>query len=196
MSMSKVVDKAIFGGGHTCPWWICFTFDNPIRTWIQDPEKLIAGFVKPGDAVLDIGPGQGYFTLPMAKRTAENGKVVALDIQAKMLELLKKRALEAKCTNIATQLYDGTHFGLEEKFAFILMFWMFHEVRNKDGFLKELKAVSTSKTRILLVEPIVHVAKKDFEATVDLFMRNGFETRTTGRVRLSRAIEFAIAQGS
>lgn len=194
--MSKFMDKAIFGGGHTCPWWICFTFDNPIRAWIQDPEKLISGFVKPGDRVLDIGPGRGYFTLPMAKRTGEKGKVVALDIQAKMLELLKKRALEEKCTNIATRLYDGTHFGLEEKFDFILMFWMFHEVRGKGAFLTELKAVSTSKTRILLAEPIVHVAKKDFEATVDLFRRNGFETRAKERVGLSRAIEFALGKGS
>jgi ubiquinone/menaquinone biosynthesis C-methylase UbiE len=128
----------------------------------------------------------------MSKRTAENGKVVALDIQEKMLELLKDRALRENCSNITAKLYDGTHFGLEEKFDFILMFWMFHEVRNKGNFLNELKAVSTRKTRILLVEPIVHVTRKDFGATVGLFTRNGFETRETGKIGLSRAIEFGI----
>ncbi len=48
---------------RVCPWWICYTFDNPLRRLIHDPERLLEPYVKPGMTVVDIGCGMGYFTL-------------------------------------------------------------------------------------------------------------------------------------
>lgn len=40
-------------GAHTCPWWLLFTFDNPLPRLILDPQKILRPYVKQGDTVLD-----------------------------------------------------------------------------------------------------------------------------------------------
>jgi hypothetical protein len=33
---------------HVCPWWLAYTFDNPLRRLLHNPEKLLAGLVEEG----------------------------------------------------------------------------------------------------------------------------------------------------
>lgn len=48
--------------------------------------------LKPGMVVCDLGCGNGYYTLPIARKVAPGGKVYAVDIQPEMLRLLSERA--------------------------------------------------------------------------------------------------------
>src|SRR6187431_338663 len=67
----------------------------------EDCKTMLAALkVKPGDTVCDLGCGNGFYTLKLAKLVGEQGKVVAVDIQREMLELLKDRATAEKVTNI------------------------------------------------------------------------------------------------
>jgi SAM-dependent methyltransferase len=52
---------------HTCPWWLLFTFDNPLRRLLHNPQKLLAPYVGRCDQVLDVGCGMGFATLGLAK---------------------------------------------------------------------------------------------------------------------------------
>lgn len=194
--MARIARKLLGWGDHTCPRWLCFSFDNPIRTRIQDPASILAPFVKPGDRVLDIGPGRGYFTLPMSKAVGDRGLVVALDVQKKMLEALDERGREAGLANILLRSYDGASFGLRGKFDFVLMFWMFHEVKDKPRFLKELLSVCKPETRLLMVEPIGHVAKGRFAESTAMFAASGFKPEGSVKVRLSRGVSFRPDPGA
>ncbi|RPI99505.1 MAG: hypothetical protein EHM39_06405 [Chloroflexi bacterium] len=49
------------------------SFDNPLRRLIHRPERILAGLVREGQTMLDVGPGMGYFTLPLAKLVGEGG---------------------------------------------------------------------------------------------------------------------------
>ncbi|MBS3808804.1 MAG: class I SAM-dependent methyltransferase, partial [Desulfobacterales bacterium] len=71
---------------HVCPWWMAYTFDNPIRRMIHPPEKILAGYVGAAMTVLDLGCGFGHFSIGMAKMVKDSGLVIAIDIQARMLE--------------------------------------------------------------------------------------------------------------
>jgi len=66
---------------HVCPWWCCFTFDNFLRKLLHNSEKILQPYVAEGNTILDIGPGMGYFTIPLARMVGEKGKVIAADIQ-------------------------------------------------------------------------------------------------------------------
>ncbi len=79
-------------GGHTCPPWFLFTFDNPLRRWLHNPRKIVRPFVSPGDTVLDVGCGMGTFTIDLASYVGPQGKVIAADLQEAMLDGLEKRA--------------------------------------------------------------------------------------------------------
>ena len=78
-----------------CPWWVCYSFDNPLRRLFHDPERLLDPYVKPGMTVVDIGCGMGYFTVGLAKLVGPEGKVIAVDLQQQMLDALERRARRA-----------------------------------------------------------------------------------------------------
>ena len=175
-----------------CPWWLCFSFDNFTRAWYQNPVKIMTPFVKEGNKVLDVGPGRGFFTFPLASLVKPEGLVYGLDIQKKMLDILKGIADKKNYSNIITHLYDGKNFCIQEKFDFINLFWMFHEVEHKDAFLDELKKVCKSGCRVLFVEPLIHVNKKAFYVSVQLFLDKGFEIIDTIKINVSRAVLFEL----
>ena len=65
---------------RVCPWWLCYSFDNPLRHLIHDPERLLEPYVKTGMTAVDIGCGMGYFTLGLAKLVGPGGTVIAVDL--------------------------------------------------------------------------------------------------------------------
>src|SRR3954452_16096368 len=67
---------------------------------------LVALKIKPGDTVCDMGCGNGFYSLKIAKLVGERGRVIAVDIQREMLEMLKERAAAEKIKNI--ELVLGT----------------------------------------------------------------------------------------
>jgi len=79
---------------HVCPWWIGYFLVSPVRRWLQNPEELIKPYITPGMIVLEPGPGMGFFTLPLARRVG-SGRVVAVDIQPKMISALRRHAEKA-----------------------------------------------------------------------------------------------------
>jgi ubiquinone/menaquinone biosynthesis C-methylase UbiE len=186
--MSKILDFIFVRDKHVCPWWLCFTFDNIFRKLIQDPSKILKPYIKEGDTILDVGPGMGYFTIPLARLTGAKGHVIAADIQEKMLLALKKRADQGGLDKrIIRHLSSPDSLGVKEKVNFILAFWMVHEVPDKQRFLNELFLVLKDNGTFLLVEPAIHVTKANFEETVNLAIQAGFALSERPRIFTSRS---------
>ena len=80
---------------HVCPWWVGYLLISPIRRWLQDPDKILSPYISEGMTVLDVGPGMGFFTIPAARMVGNSGRVIAVDLQEKMLKSLVKRAEKA-----------------------------------------------------------------------------------------------------
>ena len=71
----------------------------------ESTAKMIRALgLKPGQSVCDVGAGNGYHSLMMATEVASNGRVLAVDVQPEMLDMLKERAAEAGIDNVTTQL--------------------------------------------------------------------------------------------
>jgi len=172
--MNKLFDY-LFYRKRVCPWWICFTFDNVLRKLFHDPDQILRPYITEGNVVLDIGPGMGYFTIPMAKMVGENGRVIAADIQEKMLSALEKRAQRSGVQKrITLHLCSSDSLDIKSEVDFILAFWMMHEVPDKRRFLAELLSLLKDNGDFLLVEPIIHTTKADFEESVCLAAQAGF----------------------
>ncbi len=188
-AMKKIRD-AIFGRiEHVCPWWACYFFDNPVRKLFHDPYEMLSPHVKKGFTVIDIGPGMGYFTIPLLKLVGRDGKVIAVDIQEKMLAVLKRRAIRAGVdANLVTHLSQPDDFGLREKADFILVFWMLHEVTDQSKFLKDVKKLMKRTASVLIVEPRLHVTKTAFDQTIQMAKQSGFKVEDRPPVSLSRAV--------
>lgn len=175
--------------GHTCPWWLLFTFDNPIRKLIHNPEKMLAAYITPGDTVMDVGCGMGFFTLGLARLAGASGKVIAVDLQVEMLRGLHKRAEQTGLMD-RIQLHQSTpsQIGVTQPVDSVLAFWMVHEVRQPAVFLQQVFDTLKPGGKFLLVEPIIHVSRTAFERTVSLAEQAGFQVDSRPNVNLSRAI--------
>ncbi|MEM1174674.1 MAG: class I SAM-dependent methyltransferase [Pseudomonadota bacterium] len=81
----------------------------------------------PDDVIADIGAGTGYFSFPMAKRVPE-GKVLAVDIQQEMLDIIEARKARGEPANVEPVLGTITDPGLvEESVDLILIVDAYHE---------------------------------------------------------------------
>jgi len=184
-----VMFDKLTGQKLVCPWWLCFTFDNPLRRLIHDPEGILRPYVREGDRAIDIGSGMGYFTVPPAQLVGAEGHVTAIDIQSKMLAVVAGRAARRGVSGrITTHLVTNGLLGDHEKADFILAFWMVHEVPDQQIFLAEILNLLKSGGLFLLVEPFFHVPEKSFRRTIATAEKAGFAVKDIPKIRLSRSI--------
>jgi SAM-dependent methyltransferase len=183
----KNIINLILNKNHTCPWWLCFTFDNPLRKLIHNPIKILNPFIKKDDSVLDLGPGMGYFTLPICEIVGNNGTVYAADIQKKMLDRINLRAKQKNIKNLKTFLLGEDGLNIDFSFDLILLFWMFHEVSEKEALLKELKNKLKDSGKMLIVEPKIHVGTKNFAKELDIAQNVGFDIIDYPKILISNS---------
>jgi SAM-dependent methyltransferase len=174
---------------HVCPWWLGYLLASPLRRWMQDPDQIIAPYIREGMTVLEPGPGMGFFTLPMAKLLGESGRIVALDIQPRMLESLRRRAAKSGLLpRIETRLAQPETMGLSDLAGavdFVLAFAMVHELPSAEVFFKEAAATLKPGGVLLLAEPAGHVSAAKFESELEAARAAGLEV--TARPAIGRS---------
>jgi ubiquinone/menaquinone biosynthesis C-methylase UbiE len=180
---------------HVCPWWLCFTFDNPLRKIIHDPVEILSPYLHKGDKAIDIGPGMGYFTIPLAQLVGYTGCVTAIDIQPKMLSVLVSRADKKGVAEIIkTHLASPESLGFHEKADFILAFWMAHEVPDQRRFLSEIRNLMKPQGLFLLVEPVIHVSKKNFARAIETAKELEFVVKESPKISMSQSALFSCGK--
>ena len=101
--------------------------------------------------------GIGFFTVPLARLVGSCGRVIAVDLQPKMIESLKRRAANANVLDrVDARVTSAETMGigdLEGKVAFTLAFAMVHEFPDAKYFFAEVARASKQNARVLLAEP-------------------------------------------
>jgi len=188
-AMKSLAEVIFVRRRHVCPWYFCWSFDNVFRRWLQNPNQILSGIIAQGDTVIDIGPGRGYFTIPIAHLVGNTGKVIAVDIQEKMLEFVKRNAVRADVAErITCTLVYSAELGLDIEADFVLAFWMVHEVPDKVLFLKNIFNILKAGKKLLIAEPYLHVSKAMMINTIQTAIDIGFLATDTPKYFFSRAV--------
>ena len=128
--------------------------------------------------VLEPGPGMGFFTLEIARRVGTTGKVIAVDIQPRMLAGLRRRAARAGVADrIETRLATPDSLAIDDlagRIDFTLAFALVHEMPDAAKFFREAAIASRSGAFLLLVEPAGHVKTAEFEIELKQAAEAGF----------------------
>ena len=168
---------------RVCPWWLGYLLANPIRRWMgQDPQKIVGPYIREGMTVLEPGPGMGFFTIAMARLVGANGRVVAVDLQRKMIESLKRRAakagvagrIDARIASADTMALDN----LSGRVDFTLAFAVVHEFPDAQHFFDQVARASKSGAQLLLAEPRGHVTNESFSAELAAASAAGFQSKS------------------
>ena len=109
--------------------------------------------VTPGMNVCDMGCGNGFYTVKMAKMAGDKGHVYAVDIQPEMLEKLKQRTKLAKVENYTPILGNIVDPKLPKgKIDLILLVDVYHEFSNPEEMLAAMREALAPKGLAVLVE--------------------------------------------
>ena len=109
--------------------------------------------MRPGMTVADIGAGEGYYTVRLAERVGEDGRVLAQDINREALERLGRRVERERLENISIKLGEAADPQLPvDSFDRIFMVHMYHEVAEPYAFLWRLWPALTAGGEIIVVE--------------------------------------------
>jgi ubiquinone/menaquinone biosynthesis C-methylase UbiE len=109
--------------------------------------------VKPGQTVCDMGCGNGFYTLQLARLVGPRGLVYAVDIQPEMLQMLARNAAEARLPNIRPVLGTPIDPRLPAgEIDMMLCVDVYHEFSHPEAMLAKIKESLAPDGRLVLVE--------------------------------------------
>ena len=143
-------------------WWRKHPSACPYgqRFWVEAPHPLItrarlraALAPRPGDTVLEVGPGTGYYTLPVARWLAPHGTLHVVDIQQEMLDHTMRRSRDEGITNIEPLRGDARALPYDDAiFDAAYLVTVLGEVPDQDAALRELRRVLKPNGRLVVGE--------------------------------------------
>jgi ubiquinone/menaquinone biosynthesis C-methylase UbiE len=151
---------------------------NPLRRFMQNPRDILSPYVHDGMTVLEIGPGMGYFTLPLARMAGSRGRVVVVDIQEQMLAGLRQRASRAGLDHrIDCRLSRENSLGVSDVNGlvdFALAFAVVHEVPDQAALFRDLHAALKPGALLLMADPRSHWSREKYGTALAHAARAGF----------------------
>jgi len=97
-------------------WIITIMHDNPLLPFFRNPYKLLEGAgLKPGQIVLEVGCGPGFFTIPAAKIVGNGGIVYAVDVHPLAIKRVQKKIERERIENVKPLLTNASDTGLPDQ---------------------------------------------------------------------------------
>ncbi len=144
--MSREIAKVM---GHTAALWL----ERPDREGEEQPTLVVNALdLKPTDVVADIGAGTGYFSFRMAQKLPQ-GKVLAVDIQPEMLEIIEFLKQENHITNVEPTLGTITNPNLPKgSVDLAFMVDAYHEFSHPYEMMQGVVKALKPGGRVVLIE--------------------------------------------
>jgi ubiquinone/menaquinone biosynthesis C-methylase UbiE len=163
--MSKAKTVALAAGAAVAAgavWWRTHPSACPYgqRFWVQPPHPIITRRrlrdtlePRPGERVLEVGPGTGYYTLDMAEWVGPQGRVDIFDLQRQMLDHTMRRASERDLSNITPTQGDARQLPYPDAtFDAAHLTAVLGEIPDQDAALRELARVLKPGGRLVVGE--------------------------------------------
>lgn len=128
--------------------------DEESRDRLNEAGQVMAlAGIKPGMTVADIGAGEGYYTIRLAQRVGDKGRVVAEDIVPEVRDALATRVVRERLNNVSVRLGLPADPRLPEgSFDRVLMVHMYHEIESPYEFLWRLRPSLTPDGQVIVVD--------------------------------------------
>ena len=125
---------------------ISFVHDTLYSLFVNPYKLLKEAGLKPGQKVLEVGCGPGFFTIPAAKIVGEKGKVYALDVNPVAVETVRRKIKKKGLKNVEVILADASETGLpNESIDVAFLFGVVHALDDVDAVMWEMHRVLKAK---------------------------------------------------
>jgi arsenite methyltransferase len=140
------------GFGDTAKW--AKAFESPERAEWQKPDKVVSSLdLKPGEVVIDIGAGTGYFTRRFARAVAPSGRAIGLDIEPGMVAYMRDDAKKLKLQNYEAGVVKPGNPELAANSANLIFFCdVLHHIDDRVPYLEKLAPALKPGGRIAVID--------------------------------------------
>jgi protein-L-isoaspartate O-methyltransferase len=162
VKLRTIVIGAALGVAGAALWWRKNPSACPYsqRFWVEAPHPFITRArlremlePRPGERVLEVGPGTGYYTLDVAEWVGPDGTVDVLDIQQEMLDHTMRRAGERGLANITPTQSDAAVLPYDDgSFDAAFLVTVLGEIPHQDAALRELARALKRGGRLVVGE--------------------------------------------
>jgi ubiquinone/menaquinone biosynthesis C-methylase UbiE len=123
--------------------------------WEKVNEILAALQAEPGKRIADVGAGEGFYSLRIARAVGPSGRVTAVDIDEKYLDKLRARLQQDNVTNIDVVVgaVDDPRLPANT-FDAVLIYNSYHEMTSPEPILKSILAALNPGGRLVMAEPL------------------------------------------
>jgi ubiquinone/menaquinone biosynthesis C-methylase UbiE len=130
------------------------------RFWVEAPHPIITRDrlrsvlqPEPGERVLEIGPGVGYYTLDMAEWVGPEGTIEIFDLQQEFLDHVMRRAAERNLANVAPTQGDATALSYEDdSIDAVVLTAVLGEIPDPVAALRQIQRVLKPTGRLVVGE--------------------------------------------
>jgi len=129
-------------------------FEKPERAAWQKPEEVVKKLeLKPGEIVVDIGAGTGYFTRLFAAAVGDEGRAIGLDIEQSMVDYMQEDAKKRGLSNYEARVVKPDDVGLSPQSVDVIFICnTYHHINNRVNYLKRLTQALKPNGRIVIVD--------------------------------------------
>ena len=163
---------------HLFPWWAGYLLISPLRKLSLDPEIFLRQYIKEGMTVIDAGCAMGFFSIPAARIVGTGGKVLCVDLQERMLNVLKKRALKHEVEKQVIARKCSADWLMIDDFSgkadAAIAFGVVHEVPDEKAFLEDLSRALKPGGMLIMGEPKNPVPEIVFRENIIKAEASGF----------------------
>jgi arsenite methyltransferase len=153
LARAQVHEQSAHHGFHNVEHF-AKAFESPERAKWQKPDEVVQALkLKPGQTVVDIGAGTGYFTRRFASAVAPAGTAIGVDIEPAMVDYMKSDAKKLKLSNYEARLSKADDPGLAPQSADLIFFCdVLHHIDNRLAYFRKIKAALKPGGRVAVVD--------------------------------------------
>jgi len=167
--------------------------EHPLRPLIHPVRSTLEKFrFKPGDTVLELGPGTGYFTVEATRMVGAEGRLLCLDIQPPMIDALRRRLDERNVTNAHLMVGEALNLPLaDDSVDAAFLVTVLGEIPDRPRALAELRRVLRPGGVLSISESLRDPDYQLEDSVRDICRASGFEVLDHSRERLGYTRSFA-----
>jgi len=179
--------------GGPIPFSQARILEHPLRPLIHPVRSTLEKFrFKPGDTVLELGPGIGYFTVEACRMVGPEGRLLCLDIQPPMIGALRGRLDERNVTNAHPMLADALSLPLaDDSVDAAFLVTVLGEIPDRPQAMAELRRVLRPGGVLSISESLGDPDYQLEDSVRDLCRATGFDVLGHSRQPLGYTMCFA-----
>lgn len=149
--------------------WIDLLLMRPLRHIVERPARVLKHFVKPGMTVLEVGCGEGLYSIAMARLVGSSGRVVSVDLQLDTIRTLEQRLARSRLSpRIEPRLCTEQDLAIEDlegQFDFALAVYVLHHASDPARLMANVHRALKPGSVFLVIEPRHHASPAECQAT-------------------------------